>query len=151
MIAVVMSQAVLGRPITASEAWVRIKPQAWKLLGLALLVTLIIVGITVVAVVLVVILGVLTLGIGLLLLLGTWVPGAVLITYWAIAPAALLLERSRVTASMSRAWSLTKGALLANLRNVGADGHHLHGDQLRDLHSLLRSRDHRALRRPGHW
>ena len=30
VIAVVMSQAVLGRPITAGEAWVRIKPQAWS-------------------------------------------------------------------------------------------------------------------------
>ena len=88
------------------------QPQAWKLLGLALLVTLIIMGITVVAVVLVVILGVLTLGIGPLLLLGTWVPGAVLITYWAIAPAALLLKRSRVTSSMSRAVVADQGRLL---------------------------------------
>ena len=110
VITVVMSQAVLGRPITAGEAWVRVRPQVWRLLGLSLLITFAAVGITVAVSVVVVIIGVLTLGIGLLLLLAVWVPAAVLLTYWATAPAALLLEKSGVIASLGRAWSLTSGA-----------------------------------------
>jgi hypothetical protein len=110
VITVVMSQAVLGRPMTACDAWLRVKPQVWRLLGLSLLITFAAVGITVAVTVVVVIIGVVTFGIGLLLLLAAWVPAAVLLTYWAIAPAALLLEKSGVTASLGRAWSLTSGA-----------------------------------------
>jgi hypothetical protein len=110
VITVVMSQAVLGRPITANDAWVRVKPQAWRLVGLSLLITLAAVGITVAATVVAVVLGLVTMGIGLLLLLVVWVPAAVLLTYWAIAPAALLLEKAGVTAAFGRAWTLTGGA-----------------------------------------
>ncbi|MFL6179493.1 MAG: hypothetical protein ACJ74E_06565 [Actinomycetes bacterium] len=110
VITVVMSQAVLGRPITASDAWVRVKPQVWRLLGLSLLITLAAVGVTAAVTIVVVILGILTMGIGLLLLLAVWVPATVLLTYWAIAPAALLLEKSTITTSFGRAWSLTSGA-----------------------------------------
>ncbi len=110
VITVVMSQAVLGRPMDATQAWRRIKPQAWRLIGLSLMVTLIGIGVSVAAVLLVVIFGVLTAGIGLILLLFVWIPAAVVLTYVAVAPAALLLERSGVFASISRAWSLTSSA-----------------------------------------
>jgi hypothetical protein len=110
VITVVMSQAVLGRTITAGEAWRRVKPQVWRLLGLSLLITLAAIVVSAVAVGLVVVVGLLTLGIGFVLFLVVWVPLAVLLTYWAIAPAALLLEKGGVIASLGRAWSLTSGA-----------------------------------------
>jgi hypothetical protein len=110
VITVVMSQAVLGRPVTAADAWREVRPQMWRLLGLSLLITAAVVALLVVTAVVVVVLGVLTFGVGLILLLGFWIPAAVLVTYWAIAPAALLLEKAGVTRALGRARSLTSGA-----------------------------------------
>jgi hypothetical protein len=110
VITVVMSQAVLGRPMTAGDAWTRVRPQMWGLLGLSLLITVTLVAVLVGAAVVIFVLGIITAGIGLVLLLGFWVPAAVLITYWAIAPAVLLLERTGVMAALGRALALTRGA-----------------------------------------
>ena len=110
VITVVMSQAVLGRPMTATDAWHQVRPQMWRLLALALLITAAVVGLLVATAIIVVVLGVLTFGIGLILLLGFWIPAAVLLTYWAIAPAALLLEKAGIARALGRARSLTAGA-----------------------------------------
>ena len=42
IITAVMGQAVLGNPITLAEAWEIVRPRAWRLLGLGLLVGLIV-------------------------------------------------------------------------------------------------------------
>ena len=110
VITVVMSQAVLGRPMTAGDAWQRVRPQMWRLLLLSLLITVVFVAVLVGVGVLVAIVGLLTAGIGFILLLGFWIPAVVLVTYWAISPAALLLERTGVMRALGRAQQLTKGA-----------------------------------------
>lgn len=110
VITVVMSQAVLGREMTAGQAWQQVRPQVWRLIALSLLITVTAVAITVAVVAAVVLIGLVTLGIGLVLLIGAWVPAVVLVTYWAIAPAALLLEKGGIGTALSRAGSLTSGA-----------------------------------------
>jgi hypothetical protein len=115
VVTVVMSQAVLGRDMTVGQAWLRLRPQAWRLIGLSLLITLMAIGVTVAAILMVVVLGVFTAGIGLVFLLVVWVPPLAVLTYVAIAPAALLLERSGVSTAISRAWSLTSGAFWRTL------------------------------------
>lgn len=88
IITVVMGEAVLGRDITLDEAWRRVRPQAWRLLGLALLTTLIV--------------GPLFL---LCLIPGIWVGVGL-----CLASAALVLERCGVGTALSRSWQLVKGA-----------------------------------------
>jgi hypothetical protein len=93
LITAVMGQAVLGNPITAQEAWAIVRPRAWRLLGLGLLVGLIV-------------------GLGACFCL---VPGVVLGVYLSIASAALVLERSTVSDAMSRSWRLISGAFWRTL------------------------------------
>jgi hypothetical protein len=88
LITVVMGQAVLGNQITAEQAWAAVRPRAWRLLGLGLLVGLIV-------------------GLGLFCCV---IPGVVLGVYLCISSAALVLERSTVNASLSRSWQLVSGA-----------------------------------------
>ena len=119
LLTVVMGQAVLGRRVTASEAWARTRPRFWPLLGLTLLVTLITAGVAVgglgVAVLLGLLVGNLTdAGFGVLLgvLIGI---AALLAAGWLyikllLAPVALVLESARVTQSMARSWALVRGA-----------------------------------------
>jgi hypothetical protein len=88
IITAVMGQAVLGNPVTLAEAWEVVRPRAWRLLGLGLLVGLIV-------------------GLGLLFCL---IPGVILAVYLSVASAALVLERSTVGASIGRSWRLVSGA-----------------------------------------
>ena len=93
VITVVMGQAVLGNQITAGQAWATVRPQAWRLLGLGLLVGLVV-------------------GLGWCFCL---IPGIVLGVYFSLSSAALVLERSTVSASMSRSWRLVSGAFWRTL------------------------------------
>jgi hypothetical protein len=93
VITVVIGQAVLGNPITPGEAWAIVRPRAWRLLGLGLLVGLIV-------------------GLGWCFCL---IPGVVLGVYLSVSSAALVLERSTVTDSMSRSWRLISGAFWRTL------------------------------------
>ncbi len=93
VIIVVIGQAVLGNPITPGEAWAVVRPRAWRLLGLGLLVSVIAL-------------------LGACLCL---IPGIVLGVYLSISSAALVLERSTVTDSMSRSWRLITGAFWRTL------------------------------------
>lgn len=93
VITAVMGQAVLGNQITAGQAWATVRPRAWRLLGLGVLVGLIV-------------------GMGMCFCL---IPGGVLGVYLSISSAALVLERSTVTESMSRSWRLVSGAFWRTL------------------------------------
>ncbi|MFZ0323197.1 MAG: YciC family protein [Actinomycetes bacterium] len=93
MLTVVVGQAVLGRDTTASSAWDRIRPLGWRLVGLTLLVSLVV-------------------------LVGSCfclIPGLVLATFYVLSPAALVLERGTVTGALSRSWNLVKGAFWRTL------------------------------------
>ncbi len=93
VVTVVIGQAVLGNPITWDEAWAAVRPRAWRLLGLGLLVGLIV-------------------GLGWCFCL---IPGIVLGVYLSVSSAALVLERSTVTDAMSRSWRLISGAFWRTL------------------------------------
>lgn len=95
VITAVMGQAVLGHPVTLSDAWATVRPRAWRLLGLGLLVLLVV-------------------GIGLFCCL---IPGLLLGAYFSLSAAALILEKSTVIESMGRSWRLVGGAFW---RTVGA-------------------------------
>jgi hypothetical protein len=119
LLTVVMGQAVLGKRVTASEAWSRTKSRFWPLLGLTLLVTLITFGVVAIGIGLAVLLGI-GLGnaagagvgvlVGVLLGLGVLVAALWLYIKLLLAPVALILEAAPVTRSMSRSWNLVSGA-----------------------------------------
>lgn len=88
VVTVVMGQAVLGREIGLDEAWSRVRPHAWRLIGLALLTTLILVPLFL-----------------LCILPGVWVGVGL-----SLASAALVLERCGIGTALSRSWTLVKGA-----------------------------------------
>jgi hypothetical protein len=118
LLTVVMGQAVLGRRVTAGQAWQRTKSRFWALLGLTLLVSLV-VGATFTAGVLVAVLvgwALSNASIGLGVFVGVVVGiGVALVAAWLsvkllLAPAALILENAGVTLSMRRSWALVQGA-----------------------------------------
>jgi hypothetical protein len=119
MLTVVMSRAVLGRRVSSREAWERVKPQFWRLIGVTLLVGLVVGGAGTLGIALAFGLGGLIeaaggsgLGIvlGFLLVLGTVVLVAWLVIRYLLAPAVLVLERSGPVAAMRRSSLLVKGA-----------------------------------------
>jgi hypothetical protein len=85
---VVMGRAVLGRPVTFSEAMAEVKPRLLPLLGLTLLYSLIVF-------------------VGALL---CFLPGIYLGVMYSLATPALLLERSTIRQAMSRSWKLVSGS-----------------------------------------
>lgn len=84
----VIGQAVLGRPVSLSEAWSRVRPRIWALIGTALLGMLIVIG-------------------GLLLAV---LPGIYFLVAFSLATPALILEGQSVTKSLRRSWDLVKGS-----------------------------------------
>lgn len=88
LLTVVMGRAVLGESITAAQAWERGRGLILPLLGLTVLTSLL-------------------WGAGALLCL---IPGVFLYVMWSLAPAALMLERGGVIASMRRSWRLVQGS-----------------------------------------
>jgi hypothetical protein len=119
LLTVVMGQAVLGRRVTASEAWARTRSRFWPLLGLTLLVSLISFGAAVLGILLAVAAGALVgnvagAGLGVLVgvLLGLVAIAAALWLYvkLLLAPVALILEAAPVTRSLVRSWKLVDGA-----------------------------------------
>jgi hypothetical protein len=118
LLTVVMGQAVLGRRVTASQAWDRTKKRFWALLGLTLLISVtvgLMLGVGILLAVLVgwalsqasigfgILVGV-VLGLGVLAFV-TWVYLRLL-----LAPVALILENAGITQSMRRSWALVQGA-----------------------------------------
>lgn len=81
----VASEACLGNSIGVGPAWERSRGRVTRLAGLALLTGL-------------------AVSLGLLALI---VPGLYLLTRWAVAPAAVVLENTSVVGSLRRSWQLT--------------------------------------------
>ena len=116
VLTVVVSRAVLGRSITAREAWDQARPRVPALIGVTLLVPAIVLGLAVV-----------TLGPGLLLAVAGAPVAAVAVAFvagvpvllvgavyaytaFALAPPAIVLERQGVVAALRRSRALVKGA-----------------------------------------
>ncbi len=115
MLTMVISRAVLGRPVTAREAWTSARPQVPRLLGLMVLTPLILCAVLAVS----------ALPGGLVALIGSDDGGAALAVLgllagslvsvwlwvqWSLAAPALMLERQGVIASMKRSAKLVSGA-----------------------------------------
>lgn len=88
MLTAVVGRAVLGQPVTLGDAWTRVRPLLWRLLGLALVVNVLA-------------------GLGLLVCL---LPGVFLFVQWVLAAPALVLERGTIRTSMRRSWTLVSGS-----------------------------------------
>ncbi|MFG2909204.1 glycerophosphoryl diester phosphodiesterase membrane domain-containing protein [Kitasatospora sp. NPDC048286] len=116
LLTIVVSRAVLGRSVTAGEAWRDARPRLLQLLGLTLLTALIGPGVTLLG--FTPLLGYLAAGqdtpaiVGLLTLVGLLtVPVAVwLYMRFSLAAPALMLEKQGVLTAMSRSWRLVRGA-----------------------------------------
>jgi hypothetical protein len=115
LITAVIGEAVLGRAVTAGDAWRRLKPLFWRLVGVTVLTFLIMTGVGVAAVVpgfVVLAIGsngggtaVLVIGLIAGVLLGVW-----LYISLALAPAAVVLERQTVRGALRRSRALVRGS-----------------------------------------
>ena len=115
MLTMVASRAVLGRTVTAAEAWRDAKPRLPQLIGLTLLLMLIYVGVMAIAVlpgILVALAGGETGGAALATLGAI---GGLVVVVWlwiqfCLAPPALMLEKQGIVAAMKRSAKLVKGS-----------------------------------------
>ncbi|CAL9463190.1 glycerophosphoryl diester phosphodiesterase membrane domain-containing protein [Streptomyces sp. enrichment culture] len=115
LLTAVTSRAVLGRPVTAKEAWRDARPQVFKLLGLLLLLPLIAAGIFAVGLlpgVLVRVAGSPDAGAALVFL---GLAGAGVVVIWlmirfSLASPALMLEKQGIKKAMSRSAKLVRGS-----------------------------------------
>jgi hypothetical protein len=115
MIAVVASRAVLGRPVTAGQAWREARPRLPYLLGLTLLIPLIGAGILAVAALpgaLIALAGAESGGAALasLGLIGGAITVMWLTVQWSLAAPALMLEKQGIVQSMKRSAKLVRNA-----------------------------------------
>jgi hypothetical protein len=116
ILTVVVSRAVLGRPITTREAWDQARPRIPALLGVTLLVPAIVLGLGVVALapgILLALAGAPAAAVAVALVIGVplfVVAAAFLYTSFALAPPAIVLEKQRVVASLRRSRALVRGA-----------------------------------------
>lgn len=116
MLTVVVGRAVLGEPVSAGDAWSRLRPQLLRVIGVSLLTALIVLG-AFVACVLPVILAA---GLGapgpVVVILGLLAAAAVVVACpylyvsLALAGPALVLERARVLQALGRSRRLVRGS-----------------------------------------
>ena len=115
VVTTVVGDGVLGRGITAGEAWRRLRPIFGRLIGVSLMTFLIVAAIVVAGAVP----GILVLAAGsaaggaALLVIGLLAAGIVAIYVWtslSLAPAAAVLERQKVMASLRRSRTLVRGS-----------------------------------------
>lgn len=110
----VVGRAVLGQPASLGEIWVAVRPRLWALLGLSLLTLLIVFAPVLIAILVTVLLVAGTGGagavLGFFLVMTGLVGSAYLYTRFALAPAALVLEKATVTGSLRRSTVLIRGA-----------------------------------------
>ncbi|MFC9931603.1 glycerophosphoryl diester phosphodiesterase membrane domain-containing protein [Streptomyces sp. NPDC127190] len=115
MLTTVTSRAVLGKPVSAGEAWRDARPQLLRLFGLLILLGLIAIGVFLVCT----LPGILVLaagsigGGGALLVLGLLAASAVLLWLmirFCLASPALMLERQGILKSMARSAKLVRGS-----------------------------------------
>ncbi|MCW2616653.1 MAG: Membrane domain of glycerophosphoryl diester phosphodiesterase [Frankiales bacterium] len=108
----VVGKAVLGQPLSLGEAWAGVRPVLLRLVGLSLLVGLIAGGTLVVGTVVGVLLFALGTGgavLGVLVVLASVTAAVWLYFRLALAPCALVLERTGVVDSLRRSGVLVKG------------------------------------------
>ncbi len=114
LITAVIGEAVLGRPVTPADAWARLRPLFWRLVGTALLTFLLVGGVALAAALPGIVLvatgsvagdAVLVLGLVVGVLLGVW-----LYISLSLAPAAVVLERQSVRAALRRSRALVRGS-----------------------------------------
>jgi hypothetical protein len=115
MITVVIGQAVLGRAMSAADAWSRLRPLVGRLIGVSVLTYVILAGIAVAAFVpgiVVAAAGAEGLGVVLLVvgLIGWLLLSIYAYTALALAPAALVLEKQSVRRALSRSRALVRGS-----------------------------------------
>ncbi|MEU2061586.1 glycerophosphoryl diester phosphodiesterase membrane domain-containing protein [Streptomyces sp. NPDC013455] len=116
LLTTITSRAVLGKPVSAGEAWREARPQLPKLCGLLLLLGLITVGVVAAGA----LPGILVLAAGGsdaggAALLGLGILGSVVVAVWLairfyLAAPALMLERQTITKAMSRSAKLVRGS-----------------------------------------
>ncbi|WP_405742409.1 hypothetical protein OG422_11255 [Streptomyces sp. NBC_01525] len=115
LLTMIVSRAVLGRPVAAGEAWRDARPQLPRLCGLLFLLMLLLTAVITVATIpggIVIAVGSAPAGFALGSL-GLLVGGAVAIWLWvrfSLAPPALMLEKQGVLASMRRSAKLVRGS-----------------------------------------
>ncbi|SEP55425.1 DUF7544 domain-containing protein [Streptomyces radiopugnans] len=115
MLTVVVSRAVLGRPVSTGEAWRDSRPQLARLLGLTLLVGLIVTGAITLGLMPGILLGaagseVAGIGIGLLGGLAGTVAAVWLWVRYCLSAPALMLERQGVLAALRRSAKLVRNS-----------------------------------------
>ncbi|MFD3534487.1 hypothetical protein [Streptomyces sp. NPDC058664] len=111
LLTVVISRAILGRPVSLGSAWQEARPRLLQLLGLTLLIAALSAGIVLVGVLPGVLIGG-GAGVALVLLggLGSLTAAIWLMIRFNLAPPALILERQGVIASLKRSAKLVQGA-----------------------------------------
>ncbi|MGA4855048.1 hypothetical protein ACPCAB_00030 [Streptomyces koyangensis] len=115
LLTMVTSRAVLGKPVSLSDAWRDARPQLPRLAGLTLLLPLIAIGVVAVAMLPGVLLGMVSGsdGAAALLALGALAGAAVavwLTIRFSLASAALMLEKQGVVKAMKRSAKLVRGS-----------------------------------------
>jgi hypothetical protein len=115
MITAVIGDGVLGRPVSAADAWQRLRPLLWRLVGVTMLTALIVLGVVVVSAVPGVIVLAAGGGDGGVALLVIGMIAGVVLAIWiyyslALAPAALVLEKQSVRGALRRSRALVKGS-----------------------------------------
>ena len=109
MVIAVIGEAVLGRPVSAADAWQRLRPQFWRLLGVSFLTFLIWIAAAIPGTLLLIV-GAVADSVGIVIL-GLIVLLVGVIYVWplfALAPAALVLERQGVTKALGRSRALVR-------------------------------------------
>ncbi|MEV5378005.1 glycerophosphoryl diester phosphodiesterase membrane domain-containing protein [Streptomyces nondiastaticus] len=115
LLTVIVSRAVLGRPVTAREAWRSARPQLGRMAGLMVLVPMLLIGVFAVAIVwglLAAAAGAEQAGMSLTAVGGL---AAMVVATWlwirySLAAPALMLEKQGVAAAMQRSAKLVRGA-----------------------------------------
>jgi hypothetical protein len=111
LLTVVVSRAVLGKPVTFAEAWREARPQLLRMVGLTVLLPAAAVAIVMVALLPALLLGGATGGVLVVMVAAAALTTLVwLMVRFALAPPALMLERQGVIASLRRSAKLVEGA-----------------------------------------
>jgi hypothetical protein len=115
VMAAIVGERLIGRRVTTKDAWARLRPVAWPLVQVALLITLIIAGIVTVAMLPGIAVAAAGSGAGGTALIGLGVlamavPVIYLWTTLSLAPAVIVLERQGVRTALRRSRKLVHGS-----------------------------------------
>ena len=110
LLTAVIGEAVLGRPVTPAQAWQRLRPLIWRLIGVALLtfvISAVFIFVAVLPGIVVLVAGSDGLGIALLVL-GFLIGGAYIFVTLSLSESALVLEKQTVVGALRRSRLLVK-------------------------------------------